>query len=47
MPNMKRTADIAVCVIAQTPKDELTYPVCIGEVLGKKEAGSCNEQTYE
>ena len=47
MLNMKRTADIAVCVIAQTPKDELTYPIFIGEVLGKKEAGSHNEQTYE
>ena len=47
MPNTKRTADIAVSVIAQTPKDELTYRVFIGEVLGKKEAGSRNEQTYE
>ena len=47
MLNTKRTADIAVCVIAQTPKDELTYPIFIGEVLGKKEAGSHNEQTYE
>ena len=47
MPNIKRTADIAVCVISQTPKDTLTYPIFIGEVLGRKEPGSINEQQYE
>ena len=47
MPNIKRTTDIAVCVISQTPKDALTYPIFIGEVLGRKEPGSINEQQYK
>ena len=47
MPNIKRTTDIAVCVISQTPKDALTYPIFIGEVPGRKEPGSINEQQYK
>ena len=47
MPNIKRTADIAVCVMSQYSQDSINYPVFIGEVLGKKEAGSSNEQRYE
>ena len=47
MPNTKRTPDIAVCVIGQENEDKLNYPIFIGEVLGKKDRGSKNEQLFE
>ena len=47
MPNIKRTPDIAVCVIGQEHEEKLNYPIFIGEVLGKKDPGSKNEQLYE
>ena len=40
MPNMKRTPDIAVCVICQSHEDSVSYLILIGEILGKKEPGS-------
>ena len=40
MPNTKRTPDIAVCVICQSHEDSVSYPILIGEILGKKEPGS-------
>ena len=36
MPNKKRTPDIAVCVICQSHEDSVSYPILIGEILGKK-----------
>ena len=36
MPNMKRTPDIAVCVICQSHEDSVSCPIFIGEILRKK-----------
>ena len=40
MPNMKRTPDIAVCVICQSHEDSVSYLILISKILGKKEPGS-------
>ena len=45
MPNIKRTPDI--CVVANGNKETLTYPIFLGEVLGRKEKGPTNNQLYE
>ena len=47
MPNMKRTPDIAVCVICQSHEDSVSYQILIGEILRQKEPGSRNEQRHE
>ena len=47
MPNKKRTPDIAVRVICQLHEDSVSYPLLIGEILGKKEPGSQNEQRFK
>ena len=45
MPNIKRVPDISVVVDGNDKT--LTYPILIGEVLGKKEKGPRNNQLYE
>ena len=45
MPNMKRVPDISVVVDGNDKT--LTYPILIGEVLGKKDKGPKYNQLYE
>ena len=45
MPNIKRVPDISVVVDGN--HTTLTYPILIGEVLGKKDKGPKNNQLYE
>ena len=46
MPNKKRTADIAICVLPDQPGKSLGYPIMNGEILGGKDKGPPNEQLY-
>ena len=46
MPNKKRTADIAICVLPDQPGKSLVYPILNGEILGDKDKGPPNEQLY-
>ena len=46
MPNIARTPDIAVTLIPQNYTQNLTYPIFIGEILGKKDKGALYSQRY-
>ena len=45
MPNIKRVPDI--CVVVNRNDKTLTYPILLGEVLGRKDKGPTNNQLYE
>ena len=47
MPNTKRTADIAICIIPDKPETSLTIPIWQGEVLGRKPKESKNEELFQ
>ena len=47
MPNVKRVPDIAVVVDPVDLGRSLSYPILIGEVLGKKDKRPRNNQLYE
>ena len=46
MPNISRTPDIAVTLNPQNYTENLTYPIFIGEILGKKDKGALYSQRY-
>ena len=46
MPNFGRTPDITVTIIPDNYTENLTYPIFIGEVLGKKSKGPHLSQRY-
>ena len=46
MPNIARTPDIAVTLNPQNYTQNLTYPIFIGEILGKKDKGALYSQSY-
>ena len=46
MPNIARTPDIAVTLNPQNYTENLTYPIFIGEILGKKDKGALYSQRY-
>ena len=46
MPNIARTPDIAVTLNPPNYTQNLTYPIFIGEILGKKDKGALYSQRY-
>ena len=46
MPNFGRTPDITVTIVPDNYTENLTYPIFIGEVLGKKAKGPHLSQRY-
>ena len=46
MPNIAHTPDIAVTLNPQNYTQNLTYPIFIGEILGKKDKGALYSQRY-
>ena len=46
MPNFGRTPDITVTIIPDNYTENLTYPIFIGEILGKKSKGPHLSQRY-
>ena len=46
MPNIARTPDITVTLNPQNYTQNLTYPIFIGEILGKKDKGALYSQRY-
>ena len=46
MPNFGRTPDITVMIVPDNYTENLTYPIFIGEVLGKKAKGPHLSQRY-
>ena len=46
MPNIAHTPDIAVTLNPQNYTENLTYPIFIGEILGKKDKGALYSQRY-
>ena len=46
MPNFGRTPDITVTIVPDNYTENLTYPIFIGEVLGKKAKGPQLSQRY-
>ena len=46
MPNFGRTPDITVTIIKDNYTENLTYPIFIGEILGKKSKGPHLSQRY-
>ena len=46
MPNIGRTPDIAITIVPDNYTDNLTYPIFIGEILGKKSKGLHLSQRY-
>ena len=46
MPNIACTPDIAVTLNPQNYTENLTYPIFIGEILGKKDKGALYSQRY-
>ena len=47
MPNIKRTPDITVVIFLDDYEKNISYPIFIGEVLGKKSPGPQYNQWYE
>ena len=47
MPNIKRTPDISVVIFPDDYEKNISYPIFIAEVLGKKDPGPQYNQRYE
>ena len=47
MPNIKRTPDITVVIFPDDYEKNISYPIFIGEVLGKKSPGPQYNQRYK